>query len=173
MTKNVDIINVAVALIIKAAVLAAGFSGRARKRNLKRLAAMENTQSRINFLLSELLRVVKPGSNIALVSDFLDIDQQTSELLSGLCRHNDVSAFWIHDKSEIEHWPSGQYQILVEGEKVGVDIPKHHDDSWLTEEQGKHVARVESLASGVGIPLLSLTCNRDITAQIVHSLGSL
>jgi hypothetical protein len=41
MTNNVDIINAAVALIIKAAILASRFSGRARKRNLKRLASMD------------------------------------------------------------------------------------------------------------------------------------
>ena len=41
MTKNIDIINAAVALIIKAAILAGRFSGRVRKRSLKRLAAMD------------------------------------------------------------------------------------------------------------------------------------
>ena len=41
MTNNIDIINAAVALIVKAAILAAGFSGRSRKRSLKRLAAMD------------------------------------------------------------------------------------------------------------------------------------
>ncbi len=41
MTKNIDTINAAVALIVKAAILAARFSGRARKRSLKRLAAMD------------------------------------------------------------------------------------------------------------------------------------
>jgi len=41
MTKNLDIINAAVSLIIKAALLAARFSGRVRKRSLKRLSAMD------------------------------------------------------------------------------------------------------------------------------------
>ena len=41
MTKNIDIINAAVELIIKAAIFAASFSGRVRKRSLKRLAAMD------------------------------------------------------------------------------------------------------------------------------------
>jgi len=41
MTKNLDIIIAAVSLIIKAALLAARFSGRVRKRSLKRLAAMD------------------------------------------------------------------------------------------------------------------------------------
>ena len=41
MTKDIDIINAAVSLVIKAAILAAGFSGRVWKRSLKRLAAMD------------------------------------------------------------------------------------------------------------------------------------
>ncbi len=41
MGKNPDITNFAVSLIIKAVVIAARFSGRVRKRSLKRLAAME------------------------------------------------------------------------------------------------------------------------------------
>ena len=41
MTNNIEIINAAVTLIIKAALLAARFSGSARKRSLKRLSKME------------------------------------------------------------------------------------------------------------------------------------
>lgn len=41
MKKNLDITNIAVSLIIKAALIAARFSGRARKRSLRRLAAMD------------------------------------------------------------------------------------------------------------------------------------
>jgi transposase InsO family protein len=41
MNKNLDIIIDAVSLIVKAALLAARFSGRVRKRSLKRLAAMD------------------------------------------------------------------------------------------------------------------------------------
>jgi len=41
MNKNLNIINFAVSLIIKAALIAARFSGRARKRSLRRLATMD------------------------------------------------------------------------------------------------------------------------------------
>jgi len=60
MTKNIDTINVAVALIIKAAVLAARFSGRARKRSLKRLAAMDldsKDKERQSSLAYSMIRV--------------------------------------------------------------------------------------------------------------------
>ncbi len=41
MNKNLDIINFAVSLIIKATLIAASFSGRARKRSLRRLVTMD------------------------------------------------------------------------------------------------------------------------------------
>ncbi len=41
MTNNIEIINAAVTLIVKAAILASSFSGRARKRSLKRLSKMD------------------------------------------------------------------------------------------------------------------------------------
>ena len=41
MNKNLDVISHAVTLIIKAAIMAARFSARVRKRSLKRLAAMD------------------------------------------------------------------------------------------------------------------------------------
>ncbi len=52
MTNNIEIINAAVAFIIKAAILAARFSGRTRKRSLKRLATMDidNKDKEIIFL---------------------------------------------------------------------------------------------------------------------------
>ena len=54
MTKNIDIINTAVELIIKAAILAARFSGKVRKRSLKRLAAMDvNEEDKEIFFLRD------------------------------------------------------------------------------------------------------------------------
>jgi len=41
MTNNLEIINAAVTIIIKAAILAARFSGRVRNRSLKRLSKMD------------------------------------------------------------------------------------------------------------------------------------
>ena len=41
MAPNIEIFNAAVTLIIKSAILAARFSGRARKRSLKRLSKMD------------------------------------------------------------------------------------------------------------------------------------
>jgi hypothetical protein len=41
MTENLDMLNAAISLLVRAALLAARFSGRVRKRSLKRLASRD------------------------------------------------------------------------------------------------------------------------------------
>ncbi|MHC4508857.1 MAG: hypothetical protein ACYTAO_07860 [Planctomycetota bacterium] len=59
MNKNLDVITLAVTLIIKAAIIAARFSGIIRKRSLKRLAAMDadTKDKEILFLKDKVYRL--------------------------------------------------------------------------------------------------------------------
>ncbi len=59
MDKNLDIITYAVSLIIKAVVMAGRFSGRVRKRSLRRLAAMDadTKDKEILFLQDKLYQL--------------------------------------------------------------------------------------------------------------------
>ena len=132
---------------------------------------VDASRNRLNFLLREINRVVKPGSIIALITDFMGIDEQSLELLSAIVRHNDISAYWIHDDTEINAWPGGHYQVVVDRQKVGFDLLGNRADNWLTQWQSKHRDQIESLTSRLNIPLLAVSCNRDITAQIVNNLA--
>ncbi len=129
------------------------------------------TRNRLNFLLRELNRVVKPGSIIALITDFIGLDDQSLEILSSLVKHNDVNAYWVHDDTEINTWPRGHYQVLVDQQKVGFDLSGSTRDAWLSQWQQEHRNRVETLASRFNIPLLPISCNRAITPQILRSLN--
>jgi uncharacterized protein (DUF58 family) len=132
---------------------------------------VDASRNRLNFLLREINRVIKPGSIIALITDFIGIDEQSLELLSAIVRHNDISAYWIHDDTEINAWPGGHYQVVADGQKVGFDLLGNRSDNWLTQWQNNHRDQIESLTSRLNIPLLAVSCNRDITAQIVNNLA--
>jgi len=129
------------------------------------------TRNRLNFLLRELNRVVKPGSIIALITDFIGLDEQSLEILSSIVKHNDVNAYWIHDDTEINTWPGGHYQVLVDQQKVGFDLSGSASDAWLGRWQQEHRNRIETLTSRLNIPLLPVSCNRAITPQILKSLN--
>ena len=108
---------------------------------------------------------------IALITDFIGIDEQSLELLSAIVRHNDISAYWIYDDIEISAWPGGHYQVVVDGQKVGFDLLGNRSDNWLTQWQSNHRDQIESLTLQFNIPLLAVCCNRDISAQIVNNLA--
>ena len=77
MTKNIDIINAAVALIIKAAVLAARFSGRTRKRSLKRLARMDiNSRDKEIIFLQDKIEQLK--TQVAILQKVLQKKQKNA-----------------------------------------------------------------------------------------------
>jgi uncharacterized protein (DUF58 family) len=133
--------------------------------------APENDTNRLNFLLRELQRVVKPGSIIALISDFIGLDRESLGLLSALSRHNDINAFWIYDETETDAWPRGYYPVMINRQKLGFDLEKPGEDDLLRHWQQQHRTRIESLTTRFDMPLVPVCCNRDITAQILQRLS--
>jgi uncharacterized protein (DUF58 family) len=127
------------------------------------------THNRLNFLLRELNRVVKPGTIIALISDFIGFDEQSLELLSGITRHSDIHVYWIHDDTELNPWPGGHYRVMNDQQSIGIDISS--TDTWLSQRQHAHRQRLETATSGLAIPLFPVSCNRAITPQILKGLN--
>jgi uncharacterized protein (DUF58 family) len=129
-----------------------------------------NGPGRFNFLLRELERVVKPGSIIALISDFMGLDSESLKILSALARHNDINAFWIHDQTETLAWPPGFYPVLLERQQSGLDLSAAAQAAWLLRRQQHHRIQVETMAARFNLPLIAISCNRDINDQLLQSL---
>jgi len=131
----------------------------------------ENGASRLSFLLRELHRVVKPGSIIALLSDFVGLDEASLEIMSALARHNDLNAFWIHDKTEIETWPQGYYPVLTAGLELGLDLTEPGQRDQLLQWQRQYRAQIDALSRRFAMPIIPLSCNHDISGQILQHPG--
>ncbi|MCJ7695654.1 MAG: DDE-type integrase/transposase/recombinase [Anaerolineaceae bacterium] len=96
MTKNLDIISAAVSLIIKAALLAARFSGRVRKRSLKRLAAMDSDTK---------------DKEIIFLRDMVDqLKMQVSILQKGIKKRQKKPRYTLREKLFIL-WQMETFQI--------------------------------------------------------------
>ncbi|MGD2172466.1 MAG: DUF58 domain-containing protein [Gammaproteobacteria bacterium] len=127
--------------------------------------------NRLNFLLRELQRVVKPGAIIALISDFIGLDDDSMETLSTLVRHNDINAYWISDDTETRAWPGGHYEVFSDERKIGFDLAGAGRDDWLAGRLERHRQRVENLASRFRLPLMEISCNRETGPQILRHLN--
>jgi uncharacterized protein (DUF58 family) len=126
--------------------------------------------SRLNLILGELQHSVKPGSIIVVISDFLGIDENTPGLLQPLAKHNDMIAFWVHDRTETELWRTGPYPIEIGEDKFILDTANTVAAEWLSQQQQAHRSQVENLTSRFNIGLRPISCNRDITSQLLPYL---
>ena len=96
MIKNLDIINFAVSLIIKAALIAARFSGRARKRSLRRLATMD---------------INEKDKEILFLRDMVDqLKMQVSILQKGIKKKQKNPRYTLREKLFIL-WQMETFQI--------------------------------------------------------------
>ena len=129
-----------------------------------------NQPSRLNFMLGELRRVIKPGSIIIIISDLLGIDEKTPALVSSLTRNNDLMTFWVHDQTEIDHWPQGRYQILSDRQQYSLDLISKQSKNWLDDQQRRHRLSIERLTRQFNIRLCPLSCNQAITPQLLQYL---
>ena len=129
-----------------------------------------NQPSRLNFILGEVRRVIKPGTIIILMSDLLGVDEHTPGLMSALVRNNDLMTFWIHDRTEIHLWPQGRYQILIDRNQAALDLGISSSKTWLDTQQQMHRQSIEKLTAQFNIRLCPISCNKEITPQLVQYL---
>jgi uncharacterized protein (DUF58 family) len=130
--------------------------------------ARPDAGNRLGFLLRELNRVTRPGANIALISDFLDIDDSALQALANITRHNQVRVYWIYDDSEVNEWPAGHYPVQRGRRSLLVDLVDEQRRTWLKQRQQQHRERIEALCASFNMLLLPLSCNHDITRQFLQ-----
>ena len=62
--------------------------------------------------MSSLRRVVRPGSLVVVISDFVGFTRAAQSYLSSVARHNEVLAVFISDPLEEQLPPPGRYRIV-------------------------------------------------------------
>ena len=115
--------------------------------------------------------MVKPGTQVNIFSDFLNVNEQSYALMSGLVRHNQVSAYWIYDKTEFSHWAAGRYTLDQRGARKVVSVPDNPSNSWLDETLQAHRQTIETLMSRFAIPLIPISCNQPVSPQVLGHLS--
>ena len=140
--------------------------------DISRIPQPEPAPGRLNFLLQELRRVARPGSNINLISDFIGLDEASAEHLSSLTRHNDVNAFWIYDEIETRAWLPGRYPVRLGEAQIDLYAGSSSTRKWLQTRQSDYRASVEGMSTRFNIPVFPISCNRPVTRQLAQFLSA-
>ena len=129
--------------------------------------------SRQSFIsaLQELNQVVRPGSLVIVISDFLNYDDIAQQHLTLVGRHNDVLAIQIYDPMEKHLPPAGIYGFTDGKRNVRLNtapkgIRKDYTLSFLARQEQLH----KQLTS-IAVPLIEISTEEDVTDRLRETLG--
>ena len=65
--------------------------------------------------------VSRPGSLVAIVSDFVGMTRTAQAYMTGVARHSEVLAVLISDPLERQLPPPGRYRVVTSDEEMSID----------------------------------------------------
>jgi uncharacterized protein (DUF58 family) len=88
---------------------------------------------RLDYVLEECRRIVRPGTALFVLSDFSDFNDDAAKLLSALGRHAEITLFWITDPLEFEFDLSGRLGMSDGHAMRAVDVSRELRDRYRAE----------------------------------------
>ena len=129
------------------------------------------THTRINDELKRLRRIARPGSLIFLISDFYDIDDETSQHLQSIARHNDIQAIQIVDPLELTPPPPERYSV-TDGFNNGILNTRSKKGRKIYQDFfSLHHQKVQEMMRTHNIPLLQLSTDEDVLLSLQRSFA--
>jgi uncharacterized protein (DUF58 family) len=125
----------------------------------------------VSRALEELRRIVRPGSNIFIISDFRRLREDGEKHLYQLSRHNDICALLVWDPLE-ETLPLPGLYTVTDGERRAVihtgdrAMRLHYEQNF--QEKTRLLAH---MLADMGIPLLRLSTQDSPHLAFKHLFG--
>lgn len=128
--------------------------------------------SNLNEELKRLIRIARPGSLLFIISDFYEIDEETSKHLLRLSRHNDLMAIQIVDPLELQAPPAGRYGV-TDGKQSGVlNTRSKKGKTSYNDFFSKHHLALSDLMKKRGIPLIQISTSDNPALVLQQHFGT-
>ena len=150
------------------------FNHRLNKNNSPSTQTTEGSASGKNRLAESLLharRTTKPGSELFIISDFLEFDEACRQHLFQLSRHNDLVCIWTYDYLETELPQTGIYNVSNGQQTTTLDL---FDKNIRERYQIAFKERIDLLQTQLEqmkIPLLKMATNQPPLETLQRGLG--
>jgi uncharacterized protein (DUF58 family) len=120
--------------------------------------------------MARLRRVTRPGSLIALLSDFRDLDASSEAHLAQLARHNELMLIFIYEPLETSLPPAGQYRVAGSGREILLDTRDESARKEYAQRFSDRRARVERLCKRHRMVFLSCATTDDPLERLQQGL---
>lgn len=146
------------------------FLKQAEKLNKKLQLSSLPSQTCSGYMANALLharRVAHPGTQIFLISDFKDFNDDASRLLAQLKRHCEIMAFQVSDPLEHELPKPGCYAITNGTHRHTIDSRKHKIRQQFRDQQLIQTEKLKKKLREYRIPLTQLTASKETASQLL------
>lgn len=108
--------------------------------------------------------LIRPGSQVLVVSDFAAVSEAQESLCAGLAAHSDVRLYWITDPLEAQGLPAGRFRAgLPDRLSIldGARIRERWQLAW-----GERQARLTRLAQRCAAPVVRLDTSESVESVL-------
>ncbi len=129
--------------------------------------------SRQSFIqaLQELNHVVRPGSLLIVISDFLHYDDISQQHMNLLSRHNDIIAIQVYDPMEKQLPPPGTYGFTDGSRNVRINTAPHGLRKNYSLRFVERQSMLRDQLTALAIPLIEISTADSITERLRLTLG--
>lgn len=121
--------------------------------------------------MSSLRRVVRPGSLVVVISDFLGFSRAAQSYLSSVARHNEVLAVFINDPLEKELPPPGRYRVVSPDDELAIDTFAQAARRDYRQEFEQRTHELEAFCKRYGVHLMPMSTDDDPVSTLQLALG--
>lgn len=116
--------------------------------------------------LEQMCRITKPGSNVYLISDFNDYNNECKQYIQQLALHNSMTCVLVYDALE-EHLPRpGQYSITDGVTRSVIDTHERATREQYQHSFAQRLRALNEVFAGMKVPLLTIRTNQVVMEQL-------
>ncbi|NEV60750.1 DUF58 domain-containing protein [Thiorhodococcus minor] len=119
-----------------------------------------------------LARLVRPGSLVAVVSDFFDLEAGRGSWLTQLGDRGELLLIFVRDPIESQAPPPGRYPVASAGRRGILDLTAKSAREAYRQQFEARSALLERLARGNGFHLLTLATTDAVGPALALGLGA-
>jgi uncharacterized protein (DUF58 family) len=123
----------------------------------------------LEVALQTLLRLVRPGSLVLVLSDFAELESGSHALWAALAAHSTCRLFWIADPIEERALPNGRFRVgLPDRLRIldGAHVRGRWRESWRRRKEA-----IEALAQLLAAPLTRLDTQAAVQSALAPELA--
>jgi uncharacterized protein (DUF58 family) len=133
--------------------------------------AAGHSEQSLTQAMAALKRVVRPGSQVVILSDFAGFSRVSQAYLSGVARHSEVMGIFLSDPLERQLPPPGRYRLVSQAGEMAIDTHARRAREDYRQAFAERLALLEAFCQRYGIHLMPMSTEDDPVERMQQALG--